>query len=172
MKKFLNFLLMCMFALVAFITTSCDRLGKYTQTKDNTTNVVTVEDKIICPFDPEFTTTEQVMEFRQRLAEEYELDSVMLVMPENVLLNVASVCEKKMNKFKRRQLVDEYLKNKDIYNNLSNKTNAVKTTSTMEESRITPEPPEKLVLSEYKDTIINGKKHRIEKRLIEYKDGN
>lgn len=166
MKKFLNFLLVCLITLVASITTSCDKLCSYTQQKDSNQAVI-VEDVHVCPFDPEFTTTEQVMEFRQQLAEDYKLDSVMLSMDDGTLLNVASVCEKKFNKFKRRQLVNEYLSNVNIYKNLPNKT-----TTVMEVPRVTPDPPEKLVTSEYRDTIINGKKHRIEKRLFEYKDGN
>lgn len=165
MKRFMNFLLVCLIALVTFVTTSCEKLGLKTQEK-TTVQPVVVEDVQICPFDPEFTTTEQVMEFRQQLAEDYRLDSVMLSMDEGTLLNVASVCEKRFNKFRRRQIVDEYLKNISIYKNLPNHN----TPTVTEGPRVTPDPPEQTVSIEFTDTIIGGKKYRIEKRVI--KDGN
>ena len=72
---------------------------------------------------PQFASANDVLEFRAEMVEEKAIDSIFLTIPENVLNGVASVLIKKYGIADKKQLVEEYNKHADIYNNLPQDAN-------------------------------------------------
>lgn len=168
--KQLKFLMsVCLIAFLAVMVTLLSSCGaRLNPTNNNgdavesgTTLTVEQQQAIV---DPLFINAEQAFGYYQDLSEDWRLDSIIMNMPERTFLNVVSVCEQNYTKFKRRDIVHEYMNNRKLYDALPN-NNAASPTSA-------PEGPsgtgEVLVSSEHRDTIINGEKHRIDKQLVKY----
>lgn len=168
--KQLKFLMsVCLIAFLTVMVTLLSSCGaKLNPTNNNgdavepgTTLTVEQQQAIV---DPLFINAEQAFGYYQDLTEDWRLDSIIMNMPERTFLNVVSVCEQNYTKFKRRDIVHEYMNNRKLYDALPN-NNTTSSTSAPEEPSGTGEV---LVSSEHRDTIINGEKHRIDKQLVKY----
>lgn len=170
--KQLKFLMsVCLIAFLTVMVTLLSSCGARLNPTNNNGDAVesgttlTVEQQQAV-IDPSFINAEQAFGYYQDLAEDWRLDSIIMNMPERTFLNVVSVCEQNYTKFKRRDIVHEYMKNRQVYDALPvNNAPSAKANSA-------PEGPsgtgEVLVSSEHRDTIINGEKHRIDKQLVKY----
>ena len=74
---------------------------------------------------PNFSTPEEVFLFQNTLKEQFEIERLFREMPLNTLSSVANVCLKKNSSATMKDIVDEYTKNRAVYDNLSgNKSEA------------------------------------------------
>ena len=145
-----------------------------TETVENNDSVLFAQ-YISRAIDPDFTSTAEILQFRKCKSENARVDSVFMSMDDETIKNVASVCLKRSPSVKRRDLILEYTKNIDIYAALprnieiQDKKNPTPTT---EESRVTrvEVPAENTLSISLRDTIIEGKKYRIETKLVEYNE--
>ena len=122
---------------------------------------------------PEFTSTSQILQYRKCKNENARIDSIFMSMDDETIRNVASVCLKRGPSIKRKDLVTEYTKNIDIYTALPRNIDiAEKKDTVLEGPRVTRvEIPKETTLSvNLRDTIIEGKKYRIETKLVEYNE--
>ena len=94
-------------------------------------------------------------------------------MDDETIRNVASVCLKRGPSIKRKDLVTEYTKNIDIYTALPRSIDIAEKKDTVPEGpRVTRVviPKETTLSVNLRDTIIEGKKYRIETKLVEYNE--
>lgn len=111
-------------------------------------------------------------------------DSVFLVIPDDVLSNVVGVLLKKTPSFTKRELVNEYMLNRQVYDNLPPPVAEVPINNTTPQSTpilsitqegsttVTEAPPtgvgKKTVSYSNKDTVIDGKRTEIETKTTTY----
>lgn len=86
-------------------------------------------------------------EYLKKEADDYYNDSVVATLPCDVLENVVNVLIKKNpnEKFTKRDIANEYWKNKSVYDNLPRK-----------DELSNSKPIRDSISSEFKDTVING----------------
>lgn len=86
-------------------------------------------------------------EYLKKEADNYYNDSVVATLPSDVLENVVNVLIKKNpnEKFTKRDIANEYWKNKSVYDNLPKK-----------DELLNSKPIHDSISSEFKDTVING----------------
>lgn len=86
-------------------------------------------------------------EYLKKEADNYYNDSVVATLPSDVLENVVNVLIKKNpnEKFTKRDIANEYWKNKSVYDNLPKK-----------DELSNSKPIHDSISSEFKDTVING----------------
>ena len=118
---------------------------------------------------PGFSEAQDVLDLRSDILQDRKIDSLLIILPEPTVYNIASVCKKKYKRFTLLNFYDEYQANKSVYDALP--VNSVEVTvkeqtkgSVMEEPRVTN--GETLVSATYKDTVIEGAKHVIETKLL------
>lgn len=124
---------------------------------------------------PTFINIHEVLSFRDKLIENAAIDSLITALPEKTLTDVAGVVINKNGVATKKQIAEEYRANQQVYNNLPDKTTdineptAEKPTQTEAvQTRVVDAPVENAVKYNYRDTVINGKKIRIETKTIEY----
>lgn len=114
---------------------------------------------------PEFSTVDDVLQFRYNLITDRSTDSAVIAMSEKTLVDVSTVCLKKKNKIHLHDIVNELLQNRDVYLNLPDTPPSSKpttdsaapgTTITPTDGSIAPPEPMSRTVS-FKDTIVNGK---------------
>jgi hypothetical protein len=116
MKK----ILMLCGILVCCLTflTSCDYFS-HKEPPVNIDSLVTA--KVTAAVNPQFSSMYEIVEFRDSKIEEYSIENTFLSMPDEVLTNVSTVCMRKSLKVTMWDIVNEYKKNKDVYDNLPSK---------------------------------------------------
>jgi hypothetical protein len=131
---------------------------------------------------PEFLTVKEIFDFRGKMVENAQIDSLIISLPENVLMNVSTVVLNKFGTATKKELYDEYRANIEVYTNLPQsssenkpdtapKSEANKTPTQMEDAttRVVTEGPKESVISyNFKDSVINGKKAKVETKIITY----
>lgn len=70
---------------------------------------------------PVMSTAEEVLDFRQCSQFDYETDSIFRSIPLPILKNVITVCLNRQNTVQKTDIIDEYLRNKKVYDNLQPK---------------------------------------------------
>ena len=159
MKKFV-IVLAAILTVIACVT-SCDKAKELVNTEEKT--VETIEEYL----NPTFDDVNVLLTYRDVLSKEHQMDSVFLTLPEPVLKNVVTVLLNKYGETTREDVVNEYVKNKEIYDNL--RTPPLPSTTEANDSAdkiingLVQESHQKTraVMYEFKDSIINGKKVRI-----------
>lgn len=73
-------------------------------------------------FNPVFTDVQDAIVHKHLLSREYKEDSVMINLPEEVFVSVANVIVNKKMPLTQRRIVEEYLNNKTVYDNLNYST--------------------------------------------------
>ena len=140
---------------------SCDKAKELVNTEEKT--VETIEEYL----NPTFDDVNVLLTYRDVLSKEHQMDSIFLSLPEPVLKNVVTVLLNKYGETTREDVVNEYVKNKEIYDNL--RTPPLPSTTEANDSAdkiingLVQESHQKTraVMYEFKDSIINGKKVRI-----------
>lgn len=182
MKKFLyaacGVIIMLLVAIFAY---SCEEVKRHL-TEDKAEYVLSemgVEQYVDSIMNPEFSELSEVLSEQNIMVGEAYTDSVFIHIPPEILRNVATVVLKRGSATKN-QIVMEYLANKDIYESLpppeekstSNDTpkndNATKNNTTVTEAPQSGVESVSETSFNYRDTVINGKKHRIETKTITY----
>ena len=159
MKKFV-IVLAAILTVIACVT-SCDKAKELVNTEEKT--VETIEEYL----NPTFDDVNVLLTYRDVLSKEHQMDSIFLSLPEPVLKNVVTVLLNKYGETTREDVVNEYVKNKEIYDNL--RTPPLPSTTEANDSAdkiingLVQESHQKTraVMYEFKDSIINGKKVRI-----------
>ena len=72
---------------------------------------------------PSFSTVQDMMSYQQKVIYDYSTDEIFRTMPEDVLMNVCSVCLKKYNTIEKIDVVREYKAGQNIYDNLPKSSN-------------------------------------------------
>lgn len=85
---------------------------------DTAGDSVLVAQQVEAIVNPQFTTVQEVVNFRQQTNEGFTIDSIFSAIPEQVLNNVASVLIKKNGIVDKKSIVKEYQANSAIYDNL------------------------------------------------------
>lgn len=177
----LTFLIVC---VVTFLTCACSGRAPWakpesTVTQSDSMLVAQYVDRIV---NPEFLTVKEVFEFRSKTVENAQVDSLILALPENILMNVATVVINKFGTATKRQIYDEYRANMEVYTNLPQsstenkpdtapKPEANKTPTQMEDAQtrvVTEGPTGSVVSYNFKDSVINGKKAKVETKITTY----
>lgn len=167
------FISLLLIAVGMFVLCSCDQLApQLAKTTEQSDSVLFAQyiDRIV---NPEFSSTSEILQFRQCKIKNAQIDSVFMSMDDETIRNVASVCLKRGSPITRKDLIDEYQKNSDIYQALPRSIEiAGKKDTAPEEPRVTQVgmPSETTISVNLKDTIIEGKKYRIETKLVEYNE--
>lgn len=183
MKTKLSFLgkyLLGVMAVVLIFTVtlcSCNKLShRFNSDYGETNDSVLVAQYINEITNPQFINPTEVMKYRCLQLENKEIDSLITSLPENILMNVATVLINKRGVATKSQIVDEYRANKSIYENLPDAKNPDKSTpvtptaqkedvpvTTVDDTR-----EEKSTTYNSRDTIIDGKRCTIQTKIIEY----
>lgn len=178
MKKWIPLLLALFFILGVSAVLSLNLFGSC----DYVNNHLKPENELICSTDsmitanviakvsnPEFKSVSEVMIFRDQLQENEQTDSVFMALPAGILRDVTNVLLNKYGMATKLTIVNEYLDNQSVYNNLSPKQQLsnenVGEVKIRNDTSITKELEHRVELSEV-DTIINGQKAKIKKAIV------
>lgn len=170
MKTKLSFLgtyILGVLALVLVMSTilcSCDRVR--TTVSDESESDVLNKEYIEHITNPNFLTVNEVIEFTNRNRENAQIDSLLLSLPEPTLVNVASVVIKQCGVASKKQIYDEYNKNRSVYKNLPNQ-DTQQYAATNKETEVPATRVEEDVSTVYntRDTVINGRKCTIQTKI-------
>jgi hypothetical protein len=141
--------------------------------KNDFADSVTVAEMCTAQVDPVFTTAEDVLLFKQNMLVKAHTDSIIMSLPDKTLGDVSTVCLKKKNRVKLKDIVAELRDNKDVYLNLPNtpiapiQENAV-VVETPPNNDSVPRPKLSSKTVTHSDTIINGTKFHIKKTIEAY----
>ena len=125
---------------------------------------------------PLFSTTTEALSFREDVKEGARVDSIFNTIPTSTLKYVCNVCQNKYGKFRKRCIVQEYMDNREIYDNLPQQSQPTQLPPDITQQ---PQKEEPVVLNptegeptrvgntvsiqiKHQDTIINGKPHTVE----------
>lgn len=161
-KPIFNFLRMCLIAflatVVSFLSTSCENVcGQQTCTCEPADSFE-IAAQMYAVTNPSFASVQEVTEFQSKLIEQYSVDEIFRLLPQDVLRNIATVCLKRDSRITKADIVLEYRANYEIYNSLFEPT--VETTDTtitetaVEEQQL---PAPTSVSYYYKIDTIDGK---------------
>lgn len=172
MRRILKFLgtyiaLTAIVIVGALQLSSCDRMPwNYDTAKSDS---VLVAEQVEAIINPQFTTVQDIIEFRQRTDEGFVVDSIFRALPESVLSNVAAVLIKKDGSVDKKSIVKEYKANKGVYDNLPpapiSKTEATKDTVDLSSTDLGTRQSDKKVISTsytYRTDTVNGKPVKIQ----------
>ena len=179
MKKFISWCLAtiaaAIFAIVGSVAViSCDKTGpKVLKPAVGVEQVANALDSIV---NPQLYTTKDVFELQNKLLVNAYVDSIFMSLDQKTLENVAGVCLKRLHIVTKDDVVNEFIKNRSVYENLptSNPPDNATTPKTEEKplakiemieegkTTVTEAPPTRVDNSKQpaKDTIINGKKYK------------
>ena len=98
-------------------TISCDRING--TVRSSQTDSLFVAEQVDAQLNPAFKNAADLIDYQQCMIEEISMNDTFLSMPPNVIANVATVCINKNGSVTIKSLVEEYMKNQDVYDNLS-----------------------------------------------------
>lgn len=126
---------------------------------------------------PLFSTTTEALSFREDVKEGAKVDSIFNSIPTSTLKYVCNVCQNKYGKFRKRCIVQEYMDNREIYDNLPQQQSQPTqlpppvTQQQQKEEPVVLNPTEGeqtrvgntvSIQIKHQDTVIDGKPHTIE----------
>ena len=176
MKNVINVLLSALVAvfligIIGFGVNSCSEGGIkgyfLSEEPSSETAYQAVEDLV----NPSLDCVKDVVDFHATLTSNMEIDSIFMALPETVIIDVSSVLLKKMSPITKKDIVDEYNRNRAIYDSLPHQNattpendppieKPVAEVSLVKEgtTTVTEAPPTRVEeQSSYKDTVIDGK---------------
>ena len=117
--KFIGGLIMGLLALTIIIVGCKDMPWHGTDNYDTAVeDTICVASMVEDYLNPQFSTVNELVQFRKEVVEEYEIDSIFCSLPEATLKNVASVLIRKYGIVDKRSVVEEYRANISVYDNL------------------------------------------------------
>lgn len=141
MKKGIIMLLLVGAALLCH---SCDAAKEwFNPPKVETTQIEEiVASEIEAAVNPVMCTLPEVLVYQTNMTKEYSDNEVFCKMPQDVLVNVATVCLKAGATVTKKEIVEEYVKNRQIYDNLpTQSTPALPSPELLPDSPATTTPP-------------------------------
>lgn len=183
MKKFLYGCLIVLIAVLCstalnMTLTSCESSSAF-KTPKVTVSKAQVSLCVDSLINPSFDEFSDVVELQKQMAVAKYTDSVFLTIPTKTLQDVYTVLSKKKANVYKEDIVEEFMSNKEIYENLppgssgdvSNTVSSTKITQIAplivqeEKTTVTEAPPTRVdnPAGSYKDTVIDGKRAIIEK---------
>ena len=172
MKKFLNIIVFTMALVLMTVITSCDRVGKTLNPsfEPDTTLIATQVDRLM---NPSFNSAQELLVFRNSRLECKTIDSIFTSLPDEVLQNAATVCINKKGYVTKKDVVNEYRSNGDVYNNLPKtappdtiKEYAALQNRPSDDPNIKEDPPrENTVTYSQRDTVIDGQHATVKTRV-------
>lgn len=100
------------------IISSCDRFGWKDRIYDTSPDSSFVVQTVKATINPHFTSYLEVKEYQTRSIELFSMDETFRNIPEETLRNITSVCLKKDTYITKQDIVNEYLSNRGVYDNL------------------------------------------------------
>lgn len=169
----ITFLIAC---VITFLVSACNGRTPWSKPEpiEAQSDSILVAQYIDRVINPEFLTVKEIFEYRDKVLENAQVDSIILSLPENILTNVATVVLNKFGTATKRQIYDEYRANNDVYKNLPNstasKSDNTATNTQVEDAQTGAEgsPKESTVSYNFRDSVIDGKKARVETKVITY----
>ena len=178
MKNLVNVLLSALVAvfligIIGFGVNSCHEggiKGYFLQEESSSETAYQAVEDIV---NPSLDCVKDVVDFHSTLTSNMEIDSIFMAMPEETLIDVASVILKKQPTVVKKDIIDEYIRNRAVYDNLpkgkeptvpdnpTTESKPIAEVSLVKEgtTTVTEAPPTRVEESggSYKDTVINGK---------------
>lgn len=133
--KFLGvYLLAALGAMVLLI--SCDKIRHVGPDNYDVANDSVKIAQLIEDFNnPQFSSVAEIVEYRMTVKSTEDVDSVFFSMNSSTIQNVASVLFKKNATIKKKDIVEEYLRCRNVYDNLPT-SNALDTTTTAKNNSV------------------------------------
>ena len=116
--KFLGGYLTILLLTAVALMTACKESPWSNPNHDTACDSVTVSQTVDAYVNPQFTSVEEVLDFRQQMHENFTIDSIFRTMHEQVLNNVSSVLLKKSGTIDKKSIIEEYRTNSTVYDNL------------------------------------------------------
>ena len=127
--KFLKFYLIAAIGAIVLLS-SCDRLGIGPNNYDTAEDSVWVAQVVTKQLTPEFTDVISILNYQDNLVDEESVKNLFLSLPTETIENVATVLLKKKSSITIRDVITEYMRCDDIYNNLPTKSEQLVTDTT------------------------------------------
>lgn len=114
---------------VTLVTFASCKKTPWSGPTEETTEItdMSVADQVEAALNPNFTTVQEVLDFRLQQSEEASIDSAFEMIPQQILINVSSVVIKRNDFATKESIVKEYRANKAVYDNLP--ANSTKSTT-------------------------------------------
>ena len=160
---------------------SCDRLKGLNSPGDNydTSDSAQVAEFVNSITNPQLMSVEEVLSLKNNMLEKQSVDSAFLALDNGIINNVTTVLLKKNKTITKKDILDEYRRCSDVYNNLPKSTasNSVDKTGTdlgtRQDSNISTtnsnSSPNNIISTSYsyRTDTINGKPIKIRIQKIE-----
>lgn len=165
--KFLGGYLIILLLTAVTLMTACKESPWSNPNHDTACDSVMVSQSVDAYVNPQFTSVEEVLDFRQQMHENFTVDSIFRTMPEQVLNNVSSVLLKKSSTIDKKSIVEEYRANSTVYDNLPvpQQSNATTQEIDLGSTDLGSRQNETNVIStsyQYRTDTINGKPVKIQ----------
>ena len=117
MRKTLKFLMLALIAILSLV--SCKNGWPYDH-KDNydTSDSAMVAEYVNSVTNPSIMDAREALSLKSRLIDQQVIDSLFIALPNSTIENVVSVLQKKTSIIHKKDIVEEYLRCKDVYNGL------------------------------------------------------
>lgn len=180
MKSIINLCLSTLVAMLAMFATlagvnSCTEggLGAYIKGPAVHEECVSAVDAYKNPL---MVSIKEVVDLQEQIASDNFVDSVFVSLPEDVLVNVASVALKTKESVTKQDIVEEFLSGKRIYTSLPSENEITKDAAPdilsielkKEESTEVTDAGNNTVIKTSKDTTIDGKRATVETRITKH----
>ena len=116
MKKVLKFLGLLFVPLLAVCLSSCEQLKGY-GIKDEPEEP-SVEECLEAAINPAMSTVGEVLAYQNKLINECQIDETFMSFSSAQLTNIATVCINRYGFCNKREIIAEYLANREVYDNL------------------------------------------------------
>lgn len=116
MRRVTKFILGAIALLCCIVCSSCR--GEYRAPKFMQPDTTLVKSLVQDAVNPNFTSVAEVLDFQDDLCGEVQVNDFFIETPPDIVANVAKVCIKKFGSAKKRDIVNEYLRNQTVYDNL------------------------------------------------------
>lgn len=158
-----GFLLKAALLLTVMLFTSCDKL-KFSGEEEidplDSAALATCVDAVV---NPTFASTAEVIDYQTEFIRQYQVDEIFRSLPQQKLLQVATVVINQQFCCSKRDIVEEYVRNRAVYDNLPEAENGISTqlqssstdTDTGDKDR-RRSPQDELPEAINKDTVRNG----------------
>ena len=167
MKKILKFLGLAAIAVTLCCVTMCCTKASIPWLSDaEYVDSATVSSQIEGYINPQFTSTSAMLEFHAQDVKGYEIDSTFRAMPVEILTNVSNVLLNKSGVVCKKAVVEEYLANRQVYDNLKQptSTNAAETNTDASDSGDKSTPSDEAFKTDisYRTDTIDGKPVKVQ----------
>lgn len=105
-------------AMTLVTLSSCKNWPGHRSLNNDSADSTMIAERVEAIINPQFSSVDELIEFRQQTEVGYAIDSTFRVIPEDVLKNVAEVMLKKGVIITKKSVVEEYRAHNGVYDNL------------------------------------------------------